>query len=68
MKKLLILITLLTFISCSTIKSIEYKNRPSLIDSIEMSFSIKDEINKSIIDGFYNNDTTGIGNSIYLLR
>jgi uncharacterized lipoprotein YajG len=26
------------------------------------------ELNASIIDGFYNNDTTGISKSIYLLK
>jgi len=29
---------------------------------------LKDEINASIIDGFYNNDTSGISKSIYLLK
>ena len=30
--------------------------------------SFKDDVNKSIIDGFYNNDTTNISKTIYLLR
>lgn len=31
------------------------------------NFSLKDDINKSILDGFYNNSDT-IGKSIYLLK
>jgi hypothetical protein len=33
-----------------------------------INISATDEINKSIIDGFYDNDTTGIGDKIYLLK
>ncbi len=32
------------------------------------NYSLKDDINNSIIDGFYDNDTTGIGDKIYLLK
>ena len=32
------------------------------------NFSLKDEINNSIIDGFYYGDTTGVANDIYLLN
>jgi len=28
---------------------------------------MRDELNKSIIEGFYNNDTTGLSQDIYLL-
>lgn len=56
MKKIIILI-LITLYGCSSTKHTVYKEIPSF----------KDDINKSIIDGFYNNDTTNIGN-IYLLK
>ena len=32
------------------------------------NYSLKDDINNSIIDGFYDNDTTGIGDKIYLQK
>ena len=47
-------------VSCSSTKQ--------TISTYDKNFSLKDEINKSIIDGFYNNDTTGISNKIYLLK
>jgi len=61
MLKYILLILLFFIVSCSSKKqiiSITYNNE----------FSFKDEINKSIIDGFYNGDTTNIGNDIYLLK
>lgn len=57
MKKLIIIISIFLF-SCNSEKQI------SLIDT---SF-FKNEINKTIIDGFYENDTTGIGDKIYLIK
>ena len=32
------------------------------------NYSLKDDINNSIIDGFYDNDTTEIGDKIYLQK
>lgn len=58
-KYLLIFITLL-ITSCSLTKQPAH--------SYDKNFSLKDEINKSIIEGFYNNDTTGISKNIYLLK
>jgi hypothetical protein len=52
MKKLFVLLLVIT--SCSAPKSV--------------TFDFREDINQSIIEGFYNNDTTGIGSSIYLLK
>ena len=30
--------------------------------------TFKDDVNKSIIDGFYDNDTTNISETVYLLK
>jgi len=50
-----LLLILLLFSSCVTTKQFE----PT---------SFKDDINASIIDGFYNNDTTNLSGTIYLIR
>jgi hypothetical protein len=49
------IITSVLFHSCST---------PQQVNTT----SFKDELNDSIIDGFYNNDTTGISQTIYLIK
>lgn len=56
MKYLLIVLVFLT-ISCSSTKESIY--------TYDKNFSIKNEINQSIIDGFYNGDTTGVSKNIY---
>lgn len=62
MKKILYLILLFYVGSgCSTIKN-------NIANNEILNNSLKNEINTSIIDGFYNNDTINVGNSIYLLR
>jgi len=38
------------------------------VSTCDKNFSVKDEINQSIIDGFYNSDTIGISKNIYLLK
>lgn len=61
MKNLLFIIILLVlFISCSGEKQIT--------QSGELNYSIKEDINKDIVESFYNNDTIGIGHKIYLLK
>ncbi len=62
MKKIIILI-LITLYGCSSTKHTVYKE----ISVYEEISSFKDDINKSIIDGFYNNDTTNVVD-IYLLK
>jgi len=57
MKILLFLVSFtLLLASCSTPKSI-----------VDVNY-FKNELNASIIDGFYNNDTVGISKSIYLVK
>ena len=58
-KYLLILATILITSCSSTKQSVSTYNK---------DFSLKDEINQSIIDGFYNGDTTSISKNIYLLK
>ncbi len=58
-KYLLILVTIL-ITSCSSTKQ--------SFSTYDKNFSLKDDINLSIIDGFYNGDTTGISKNIYLLK
>jgi hypothetical protein len=60
MKYLLICLMVLIF-GCSTTKE-----NFNVIDNNE--FSLKNELNQSIIDGFFNNDTTGISNNFYFLN
>jgi hypothetical protein len=61
MKNLLYFLFVLIVLSgCSTNKRVPYR--------YEDNFSLNDEMNKSIIDGFYGGDTTGIGHKIYLLK
>jgi len=60
MSKYLLIFLLILITSCSSIKQ--------SVSTCDENFSLKDEINKSIIDGFYNNDTTDIGDKIYLLK
>ena len=59
MKKLIFLF-LFVLIGCVS-------NKPITKSDIIAETSISD-INNSIIDGFYNNDTIGISNKIYLLK
>ena len=59
MAKYLLLILSFFIVSCSSTKQTVSTNK---------NFSLKDDINKSIIDGFYNGDTTGISKNIYLLK
>ena len=56
MKYLLILLIVLT--GCSTSKTIHPVKTTSL----------KDDINESIINDFYDGDTTGVSSKIYLLK
>ena len=62
----MITLIIIIFISIS-VNITKVEDKPKSIDIIK-TYSIKDEMNKSIIDGFYDNDTTGIGNKIYLLK
>jgi len=59
LKHLLFLISILT-ISCSSIKETNHQSHEN--------FSMKDEINKSIIDGFYNNQDSVKYANLYLLK
>ena len=56
--KYIVIFTMLS--GCSTAKK-------HTIEDV-LNYSFKDELNKSIIDGFYDSDTTGIGKDIYLLK
>jgi hypothetical protein len=61
MKYFLIIIFIL-ITSCSISKS----NKSETV--YNDNFSLKDEMNKSIIDGFYNGDTTNISQNIYFIK
>ena len=56
--KYILLFLVILLIGCSSSKTI--------INDVD--FSLKDEINESIIEGFYNGDTTGISKNIYMLK
>ncbi len=58
MRLILIFIIILNY-SCSISKD---------LNIINDNFSLKEDINKSIVDGFFNNDTLGISETIYLLK
>ena len=60
MIKYLLIFVIFLITSCSTTKQ--------SICTYDEDFSFKDQINQSIIDGFYNGDTTGISRNIYLLK
>jgi len=62
MKKTLLILLLFISLSCSVTKPKQE------VYKFNNEFSLKDEINKDIIEAFYNNDTTGISNQIYLLK
>lgn len=68
-KLILIIITLSMITSCiSTKKNIVNDN--IIINENETfknEYTLKNDINTSIIDGFYDNDTTGISKTIYIL-
>lgn len=56
-----IFFALLIFLaSCTCTKETTYTYSPD--------FSFKEELNASVIDGFYDNDTIGKSNEIYLLK
>jgi hypothetical protein len=59
MKYIFIFIIAVTFSSCACQKEIQ---KPLSLTEF------KNDINSSIIDGFYNNDTVGISQTIYLLK
>lgn len=58
MPKYLLIPATILIIGCSSTKRLTYNK----------DFSLKDEINKSVIDGFYDGDTTGISKNVYLLK
>lgn len=60
MRILIVLMFLITMNSC-----VVNKQKPFVYHD---TFSLKDDINNSIIDGFYDNDTIGISKNIRLLR
>ena len=62
MKYLIIIICLYLF-SCTTVKTVN--QNISMLNNLP---NFKNELNKSIIDGFYNNDTIGISKTIYLIK
>jgi hypothetical protein len=62
MKKYLILLITITILT------IAYSTTTKQPVKTNYEVSTKDEINSSIIEGFYNNDTVGISKSIYLLK
>jgi hypothetical protein len=55
-----ILFLLILACSCSTTNQTYNK--------FNYNVSIKDDLNAAIIDGFYDNDTVGISNNIYLIK
>jgi len=57
MKYLLLSLIILT--GCSTSKTINKDKSTS---------SLKDDINESIVKGFYDGDTTGLSSDVYLLK
>lgn len=60
MKNLFILL-MLFLCSCATVKQPNYIKQ-------SLEFSIKSEINKSVLDGFFDNDTTKITDSTLFLK
>jgi hypothetical protein len=69
MKKLALVIVIasISFTGCITsIKKSSKTTKSVYITSVKQESSIND-LNESVLDGFYNNDTTGIKN-IYLLK
>jgi len=54
-------ITILLFLFIASCVSNKYP-------SVRLEISLKDEINKSIFDGFYNNDSTKISKEIYFIK
>jgi hypothetical protein len=59
MKYLLLFIIILLRFNCATV------SRPSISESLP---SFKDELNKSIFDGFYDNDSTKITKDSYFVK
>jgi uncharacterized protein YcfL len=62
MHKYSLFLILFLLAGCTTTKNYILTNNTT------KSLSISDEMNKSIIDGFFDNDTTGISNKIYLMK
>ena len=58
MKKIIILLVILTLASCQS-------------ERVVVKVTVKtltEDINESIVDGFYNNDTVGLTSKIYLVK
>jgi len=62
MKKYLILLITITILT------ITYSTTTKQQVKTNYEVSTKDEINSSIIEGFYNNDTVGISKNIFLAK
>lgn len=62
----ILIIILLSLFNLQKNDGIQFSNKKAV--SVLENYSLKDEMNKSVIDGFYNNDTCGIGNKIYLMK
>ena len=58
--KYLLFFSIILLAGCATTKQKNFRYKSD--------FSLKDELNKSIVDGFYNSDTTKISKNTYFLR
>jgi hypothetical protein len=68
MKYLIIILIFFAF-SCKVQEKTTCYNELSFNSkNIVNTNEFRDELNKSIIDGFYDNDTSGISHKIYLIK
>lgn len=57
--KYLIILLICSCVGCKATETLKTEKK---------SITFKDDLNQSIINGFYNNDTTGKSKNIYFLR
>ena len=65
MKTFFIGILFLLLASCTTQREFLIANNTQLLPNENL---LKDQLNQSVIDGFFDNDTTNKNQNIYLLR
>lgn len=59
MKKIIILLSVIILASCQTQRTVV---------KVTVNKSFTDDINESIVDGFYNGDTTGLASKGILIK
>ena len=60
MKKIIILLSVIVLTSCHTTQRVVVK--------VTVNKSLTEDINESIVDGFYNGDTTGLASKGVLIK